>query len=331
MNPKRCHATRRQACLALLWTPLLAAAPHVAQAQEAFPTRPITIIVGYTPGGANDVLARIVAEKMATILKQAVVVENRPGVASIVGASFVAKARADGYTLLMGASGPMSFNPSLYKQLPYAPDKDFAPISLVATFPLVLLTQASNPATATLPALLQYAKANPGTINYSSSAASFQLITELFKRQSGTSFTHIPYKGSNDATTAVATGDATMTLVDSGPALTAVRVGKVRPLAITSPTRSPYFPGTPTMKELGVDMEVELWSGLFAPTGTPPAVIQKLEQAVRETVDSPDVQQHIKDLAMNPRSSSAQELGRRVHAEIEQWRTVATSARIEPN
>jgi tripartite-type tricarboxylate transporter receptor subunit TctC len=307
-----------------------AAGTPIANAQEGYPSRPITIVVGYTAGGANDILARIVGEKMSASLRQPVVVENRPGVASIVGAAYVANAKPDGYTLLMGASGPMSFNPSLYKKLPYSPES-LIPISLVGTFPLVLLTQASNPSTSTLLGLVQYARANPKAANYSSSAASFQLITELFIRQSGTAFVHIPYKGSNESIAAVAAGDSTMTLVDSGPAMTAVRGGRVRPLAITAPTRAAYLPDTPTMRELGIPMDVELWSGLFAPAGTPSAIVQKLEQAVQRAVSAPDVQQRIKDLSINPKSSTSQELGHIVSTEIAQWRKVAADAGIEPN
>jgi tripartite-type tricarboxylate transporter receptor subunit TctC len=300
-------------------------------AQDGFPAKPITIVVGYTAGGANDILARIVAEKMSVALKQPVLVENRPGVASIVGATFVAKARPDGYTLLMGASGPISFNPSLYKSLPYSPEKDLVPVSLVGTFPLVLLTQAANPDTATLKGLVQFAKAHPEKANYSASAASFQLISELFKRRSDTQFLYIPYKGSSESIIAVSAGDATMTLVDSGPAMPAVKGGRVRALAITAAERAPYLPDTPTMKELGIDMNVELWSGLFAPAGTPPAIVKKLEQAVHDAVAAPDVQQRITGLSITPVSSTSQELAARVKSEIRMWQEVATAAGIQPN
>lgn len=302
-----------------------------AAAAQEFPTHPITIVVGYSAGGANDVLARIVAEKMTASLGQTVVVVNKPGVASIIGAGFVAQQKPDGYTLLMGASGPMSFNPALYKTLPYAPDKDFVPISLVGTFPLVLLTQTANAETATVSALIRFVKAHPGGCNFSASAASFQLMTELFKRQAGIQCQYIPYKGSSDSIVAVGSGDATMTLVDIGPAIPAVAGQRVRAVAITAGSRVPALPSTPTMKQAGIDLDVELWSGLFAPAGTPAPIVRKLESAVRDAVASPDVQERIGALSITPKSSTSEELAARVKSEIRIWQQVAKDAGIQPN
>ena len=239
--------------------------PLTATAQD-FPTRPITIVVGYTAGGANDVLARIVAEKLAASLGQPVVVENRAGVASIIGAAYVAKAKPDGYTLLMGASGPIVYNHALYAKLPYAA-QDFAPISLIGTFPLVLLTQANNPSK-NMQELINYSKQNPDKANYGSSSASFQLITELFNSRTGARFAHIPYKGSNDSITAVMASDVTMTLVDAGPASTALQGGRVKALAVTSAERLKELPNIPTMSELGVDLKVAFWHAHADPQKT---------------------------------------------------------------
>nr|WP_255592788.1 tripartite tricarboxylate transporter substrate binding protein [Bordetella sp. BOR01] len=276
-------------------------------------------------------MARIVADKMSSILKQSIIVENKPGVASIIGATYVAKAPADGYTLLMGASGPISFNPSLYKSLPYSPDKDLTPISLVGTFPLLLLTQASNPATATVPGLIEYSKAHPEAANYSASAASFQLITELFKNKTNSNFVYVPYKGSADSITAVARGDTAMTLVDSGPGLAAVNGGRVRALAVTSAERMPYLPDVPTMRELGLDLDVQLWSGLFAPANTPREVIATLQQAVQQAITAPEVKQRIAALSITPTSSAPDALAAQVTDEIALWKKVATEAGIQPN
>ncbi|SAI67824.1 putattive exported protein [Bordetella ansorpii] len=309
----------------------LTCAGTAAQAQEAFPAHPITIIVGYSAGGANDILARILADRLTVSLKQPVIVENKPGVASIVGATYVAKAKPDGYTLLMGASGPISFNPALYKSLPYAPDKDLAPISLVGTFPLILLTQSANKETSTLKGLKAYAAANPKKSNYSASAASFQLMTELFKKQTGTHFEYIPYKGSMDSITAVSTGDATMTLVDAGPATPMIKGGRVRALAVTSAQRTPYLPDVPTMKEAGIDMDVELWSGLFAPAGTPPAVIATLQRSVRDALQAPEVRQRIAALSITPKSNTPEEFAALIGKEIALWKRVAQEAGVQPN
>ncbi|OZI67236.1 Bug family tripartite tricarboxylate transporter substrate binding protein [Bordetella genomosp. 11] len=300
-------------------------------AEDAYPSKPITIIVGYSTGGANDLLARVVGEKMSMLLKQPVIVENKPGAGSIIGANFVAKARPDGYTLLMGASGPISFNPSLYKKLPYDPQKDLTPVSLVGTFPLVLLTQKANPDTASLPALVAYAKAHPGKSNYSASSASFQLITELFKRRTQTQFEYIPYKGSYESMMAVSTGDVTMTLVDSGPAMQGMSGGRVRALAVTSPQRTSFLADTPTMKELGIDMNVELWSGLFVPAGTPAPVVARLEQTIKTIMADEDVRKRVEGMSITPASSTSKAFADRIAQEIPFWKKIAEDAGIQPN
>lgn len=317
-----CTAVASAACIAMTVLPGLAKASD-------YPVRPVTIVVGYSPGGANDVLARIVAEKLSLSLGQSVVVENRPGVASIVGAAFVAKAKPDGYTLLMGASGPIVFNHALYAKLPYA-SQDFAPISLVGTFPLVLLTQAANPAKS-IQELVNFAKQNPDKANYAASSASFQLITELFNGKTGARFAHIPYKGSNDSISAVMAGDVTMSLVDTGPATTALQGGKVKALAVTSAERLREMPGVPTMTELGVDIRVAFWSGLLAPAGTPAPVIKRLQEEIARVIELPDVRKRITGLSITPATSSPEEFAKLIATEIPLWRQVAQDNNIKPN
>lgn len=299
----------------------------VAQAvDDGFPNRPVTIIVGYSPGGANDVLARIMAERLTTELGQSVVVENRPGVASILGAQVVAKARPDGYTLLMGASGPIVFNHALYQRLPYGP-ADLVPISLVGTFPLVLLTRADHPARSVID-LVDASKREPDKANYASSSTSFQLVTELFNEKTGARFMHVPYKGSNDSVTAVIAGDVTMTLVDSGPASTALQGKRVKALAVTADRRLAAMPDVPTMKELGIDLTVTFWSGLLAPAGTPPAVIDRLNRAIVTVGSRPDVKARISALSIEPVTSTPAAFGERIAAEIPVWRDVARQKNI---
>jgi len=310
------------ACWVAWMTPFLSVAAD-------FPTRPITIVVGYSPGGANDVLARIVAEKLTTSLGQSVIVENRPGVASIVGASYVAKAKPDGYTLLMGASGPIVFNHVLYAKLPYTP-QDFAPISLVGTFPLVLLTNSNNPAKS-VSEMVSYAKQNPDKVNYSAPSASFQLIAELFNGKTGARFQHIPYKGSADAITAVMTQDVTMTLIDSGPALTALQGGRVKAMAVTSGERLKDLPNVPTMTELGIDINVSFWSGLLAPAGTPSAVVKKIQEEVARVLELPDVKKRISALAITPVSNTPEQFDKMIMQEINAWRLVAAEKNIKAN
>ena len=317
-----CTAVASATCIAMTVLPGLAKASD-------YPVRPVTIVVGYSPGGANDVLARIVAEKLSLSLGQSVVVENRPGVASIVGAAFVAKAKPDGYTLLMGASGPIVFNHALYAKLPYA-SQDFAPISLIGTFPLVLLTQAANPAKS-IQELVNFAKQNPDKANYAASSASFQLITELFNGKTGARFAHIPYKGSNDSISAVMAGDVTMSLVDTGPATTALQGGKVKALAVTSAERLREMPGVPTMTELGVDIRVAFWSGLLAPAGTPAPIIKRLQEEIARVIELPDVRKRITGLSITPATSSPEEFAKLIATEIPLWRQVAQDNNIKPN
>jgi tripartite-type tricarboxylate transporter receptor subunit TctC len=289
----------------------------------------VTIVVGYSPGGANDVLARILAEKLSVALGQRVVVENRAGVASIVGATFVAKAKPDGYTLLMGASGPIVFNHALYTKLPYTP-QDFAPISLVGTFPLVLLTNANNPAKS-MQELVAYSRQNPDKANYGAAAASFQLITELFNNKTGARFSRIPYKGSNDTITAVMANDVTMTLVDAGPASTALQGGRVKALAVTSGERLKELPNIPTMSELGVDLKVSFWSGLLAPAGTPAPIVKRLQEEVAKVVAMPDVRKRILGLSITPTTNTPEEFARLIATEIPLWRQVAQDNNIKAN
>src|SRR5215831_19092001 len=183
---------------------------------QGFPTRSVHMIVGYTAGGGNDLIARIVAAKMQDRLGQTVIVENKPGAQSIVAAELVAKAPPDGYTLLIGASGPLTINPAVYSKLPYSPQKDFAPISLPAEFPLLLVVGGDAPVK-DIKELVAYGKANPKLANYASSATPFQLAAELFNQSTGSSFQHIPYKGSGDAMQAIMAGQVLWGFIDSGP------------------------------------------------------------------------------------------------------------------
>jgi tripartite-type tricarboxylate transporter receptor subunit TctC len=294
-----------------------------------YPTRPVTIVVGFSAGGSSDALARIVAEKLGAALGQPVVVENRAGVASIVGANFVAKAKPDGYTLLMGASGPNVFNYALYAKLPYAP-QDFAPISLIGTFPLVLLVNSANPAKS-MQELVSFSRQNPDKSNYGASSASFQLITELFNSKTGARFSHIPYKGSNDAITAVITNDVSMTLVDAGAASAVLQGGRVRALAVTSGERLKELAGVATMGELGVDLKVSFWSGLLAPNGTPPAVLKRLQEELAKVLEMPDVRKRISAMSVIPGSSTPEEFSKLIASEIAMWRQVAQDNNIKPN
>ncbi len=300
-----------------------------ARAQPSYPARPIQLIVGYAAGGGTDLLARIVAAKMGEGLGQPVVIENKVGAQSIIAAQYVAKANPDGYTLLLGPSGPMSMNPALYSKLPYAPLRDFVPISLLGSFPLILAVGQNHPAK-TVQQLVDYAKANPDKSNYGASAAPFQLAAELFKQKTGTAFQHIAYKGSNESVNATATGEVTMTLADPPPLVGQVKAGRVRALAITTPARHPAWPDVPTMREAGfADMDIALWTGILAPAGTPPAIIRKLQDEVARVLRLPDVRERILALGIDPVASTPEEFSRVIAADIVKWTAVAKAANIK--
>lgn len=299
------------------------------QAQPVYPSKPILLVVGYAAGGGTDLLARIVASKMAEGLGQPVVIENKAGAQSIIAAQYVARAAPDGYTLLLGPSGPMSMNPALYSKLPYAPLRDFAPISLLGSFPLILAVGQTHPAK-TVQQLVEYARANPDKANYGASAAPFQLAAELFKQKTGTAFQHIAYKGSNESVQATATGEVTMTLADPPPLMGQVKAGRVRALAITTPVRHPAWPDVPTMREAGfADMDIALWTGILAPAGTPPAVIRRLQDEVARVLRLPDVRERIVGLGIDPVASTPEEFSRVIAADIAKWTAVARTANIK--
>ena len=314
--------------LACLLTAALAAAPLAATAAD-YPTKPITIVVGYSAGGGVDAMARILAEKLPAVLGQPVIVENRPSVGAIVGSTYVAKAKPDGYTLLMGAPGPMIFNHAVYAKLPYGP-QDFTPISFVSDLPLVLLVNSANPAR-TVQELVNQSKQNPEKSNYGASSASFQLITELFNRKTGAKFTHIPYKGANDSVMAVKAGDVTMTLADAGPAFTGLQSGRVKALAVTSAKRMKDYPAIPTLAETGVDLTVSLWIGLLAPAGTPPEIVKALQESVARVVDMPDVQKKISGMSVIPMSNTPEEFSKIIAAEIPLWKQLAIDNNVKAN
>jgi tripartite-type tricarboxylate transporter receptor subunit TctC len=314
------------AALAACALPASAQSP-AANPAAGYPSRTIRIVVGYAPGGANDILARIVAQKMSESLGKEVVVENKPSTGAIVGSVTVATAAPDGYTLLMGASGPIVFNPALYEKLPYSPTKDLVPVSLVGTFPLVLSVAANAPYR-NVSELAAYTRAHPEKSNYGSSAASFRLATELLKSKTGIRAEHIPYKGSMESVNSVASGQVTMTLVDSGPAVGPIKGGLLKGLAVTSPQRIAALPDVPTMAEQGIDLTIQFWSGLLAPAGTPKPIIDKLAAEVQRIVKMPDVRARMASLAIDPAGSSPEEFARVISSEIPLWAGVAKANNI---
>jgi tripartite-type tricarboxylate transporter receptor subunit TctC len=296
---------------------------------ETYPARPIRLIVGYSPGGGNDLIARIVAAKLQEKLGQPVIVDNRPGAQSVVAAEAVAKAPSDGYTLLAAPSGPMTINPAVYAKLSYSPERDFSPISLLAEFPLLLAVGAEQPPR-TVRELVEYGRAHPNLANYASSATPFQLAAELFNQRTGSKFQHIPYRGSGDAVQAVVAGQVLMTIADSGPMSGPLKAGKLRGLAVTAAKRNPAFPDVPTMAEAGIpDMEISLWTGIVAPINTPPEIVNLLARTIRQILTMDDVKKAMEAIAVEPRSTTPDEYRDLIARDTARWKEAAAAANIK--
>ncbi len=314
----------RLACLAAASS--MAATVH---AQQDFPNKPIRIIVGYAAGGGNDIIVRVVAPKMSEGLGQPVIIENKPGAQGIISCEYVAKSAPDGYTLLMGPSGPMTMNPAIYSKLPYEPLKDFAPVSMIGDFPLILVVSASLPANS-VKELIAYAKARPDKVNYAASAAPFQLAAELFNQKTGTKFVHIPYKSSAESVGAVMSGQVTMTIMDPPPAIGPLKGGKVRALAVTSASRDPSWPELPTLGEAGVpDVEIRLFTGFLAPAAAPSAIVKRLQQELARVVKLPEIKERLDQMAIVPSGNTPEEFRQIIARDIAKWTAVAKAANIK--
>ena len=307
------------------------AATSSALAQEdpaRYPTRPIHIIVGFTAGGGNDIIARIFGQKLSESLGQPVIIDNKPGGGAIVATEYVAKSEPDGYTLLVGASGAMAINPAVYAKLPYDSIRDFVAISELASFPLILIVNASSPIKS-VAELVAYAKANPDKTNYASSSAAFQLTTELFKLKTGAPMQVIPYKGTNDAVMAVVSGQVTAAIADAGPVSGQVKSGLVRALAVAAPKRTDDLPDVPTMKEAGADVDAVLWSGIFVPKAVPAAIAKKLEGEFMRIARLPDVIARLKPLGIESVGNSRDEFAQILASDIARWTEVAKAGNIK--
>ena len=284
--------------------------------------------MGYAAGGGNDIIVRVLQPEMQKGLGQPVIVENKPGAQSIVAAELAARAAPDGYTIFMGPSGPMTINPATYSKLPYHPQRDFAPISMICEFPLIVTVDAKLPVKS-VKELIDYAKANPGKSNYASSAGIFQITTELFKQKTGTSIEMIPYKSSGESVQAVVGGTVMMTIVDPPPATGPLKAGALRAgchfgQAPSGVARHSHYGGSRRARHgsAGVD-------GLFAPAKTPPAIVARLQKEVARAVQTPEVRERFAQMALEPVGGSSEDLGKRVARDIEKWTAVAKAANIK--
>ena len=298
-----------------------------AVAQPAYPTRPVTMVVPFPPGGATDAAARLVAQKMGEHWSQPVVVDNRPGAGGNVGSDIVAKSPADGYTLVMGVTGSHAINTSLYSKMPYDPVADFVAISQVAVVPNVLVVHPSVPAR-NLAELVALAKKEPGKLDYASlgNGTAAHLGMEMLKSAAGIDITHVPYKGSAPAASDLLAGQVQM-MVDGLPsALPHVKAGKLRAIALTSLHRAPALPELPTIAETYPGFYADAWSGLFAPKGTPQPVVDKLSAEVQRILKLPDVREKLAALGAEPVGSTQAEFAAHVRREIDKWAKVVKTS-----
>jgi tripartite-type tricarboxylate transporter receptor subunit TctC len=255
-------------------------------------------------------------------------VENKPGAGAIVGTELVVKAAPDGYTLLMAASGPIVFNPALMAKLSYNPMTDLTPISLVGSFPMILAVNEASPHK-TFAELVSNSKANPSKFNYSYPSASFQLVMELVKAKTGLKALNVPYQGSAPSINAVLTQEVQMTLIDSGPIAALLKSGKLRALGVTSEQRLAAYPQVPTLKEQGIDVSVNFWSGLLAPAGTPAPIVKRVQEEVARIMALPDVQERMAKLDIKGVGSTSAELAKTISQEIQLWTQVAKDNNIK--
>jgi tripartite-type tricarboxylate transporter receptor subunit TctC len=290
------------------------------------------IVVPFAAGGPTDILARVLAPKLATSLKRNVIVENRVGGTGSIGATFVAKAAPDGDTLLLGTSSIMAASPNLTPNLTYDPVNDFVPISLIATIENLLVVHPSVPAK-NVKELVAYAKANPNKLSYASSGigSTYHLGAELFAAQTGIEWTHIPYKGAAPAIQDVLAGHVQVMFDNTSSAIPNVKAGKLRALGVASLKRYPTLPELPTIAEEGVSgYETTIWLGFFAPAKTPPAVLQKLNKDIQDAVNSAEYKEKLIALDIQPKVSSSQELAAFLKADLAKWAKVIKDANIKP-
>lgn len=310
---------------------LLLATAFLAQAQAHFPDRPVKLVVAFPPGGSTDVTARLLATKLAQKWGQPVVVENKPGAGANLGTAYVAKAPADGHTLLL-ATTALSISPSVFAQLQYDAVRDLAPVGMVSTIPNVLVVHPEVPAK-TMQEFIAHVRANPGKLNFAApGAASGQRMTfELVKQATGTDLVMVPYNGGAPALQAVLAGQVQAMIVNVVEATQHVRAGKLRALAVTTAQRAPMLPDVPTLAEtVAPQVDSFVWQALFAPAGTPAAVLQKVSRDTAEALALPEVKDKLAGMGMAIVPGTPQALGDFLQQDIANWQRVSKAANIQP-
>jgi tripartite-type tricarboxylate transporter receptor subunit TctC len=297
---------------------------------EDYPARPITFVNVFGPGSASDTICRIIADRLSPMLGQPVIVEDRPGADGALAALYVHHQPADGYTLLLATNSPLSADPFIHKNLNYDPIKDFAPITRVGSFTLMLVVNPDLPIHS-VRELVDYAKANPGRLSFASGNTAGIVGGYTLAKWGDVSLLHIPYKTSAPALQDIISGRVSMMFADFTSAIPHVKAATLRPLAISRIRRSSLFPDLPTMDEAGVKgFNLDAWAGMVAPAGTPPAVVAKLNGALREIIDTPDVQAKFKNIGFEGFSSTPEELGAYIKIQLVEWRKMVEDAGIRP-
>lgn len=301
-----------------------------AAAAQSYPARQVRFVVGFSPGGGTDVVTRLIADRLTVALKQPVIVDNRPGAASNIAAELVAAAPADGYTIFMGTISTAS-NHTLYRKLKYDALRDFAPVTQVLSTPFLMAIHPSLPPQ-NVKEFIAFAKRHPGELNYGSAGngSGAHLFAEMFRSMTGVNIVHIPYKGAAPATTALLSGDVMFKFDNIVTTLPLTRSGKLRALAVTTTTRSAAAPEIPTMAEAGVPgYEANAWFGVFAPAGTPPAIIERLHAEISKILKEPKVRQTLLAVGGEPVGSTPKEFGDFFRNEVEKWGKVIRAAKIQ--
>ena len=295
---------------------------------QSYPTKPIRIVVPQLPGGGNDTIARMVAQKLTVALKQQVVADNRPGAGGLIAAELVAKSAPDGYTLLLANVATMAIIPNVQKKVPYDPVKDFEAVSLVASAPLLVVVHPSLPVTS-VKQLIALAKAKPGQLNYASNGvgSSTHLATEMFKMMTGTKMVHVPYKGLSAATTDLMSGQVQVMFSSAVAMMPQVKAGRLRAIAMTGAKRSPAIPDVPTVAEAGVpDYEAGSWYGICAPAGTARPIVDQLSREIAVAVKSPDVIERLALEGVIPVGSTPEQFGAYIKRELAHVRDVVKAS-----
>ncbi len=305
-------------------------APLAANAQDWPGKQPVRFVIPYPPGGASDVTARVLAQKLGESLKQSFVIDNKPGANGIIALESVARAAPDGYTILMANLGPNAINAAIYAKLPYDSIKDFIPITLTSIVPQILVVTPALPIK-TVPELIAYAKANPGKLTFASAGngASNHLSAELFNGMAGIKMRHVPYKGDTPAMTDVMSGQVDVMFPTAVAAMSQVKSGRLRAIGATSSKRIPSLPDVPTVAETVPGFEAVSWGGVMAPAGTPPAVIRTLNGEINRILKMPDVAEKLQGLGAEIVGSTPDEFATYLRAEIAKWGKVARENNVK--